>query len=262
VGFERAEKRDRTTEFVTREYNEEKYRPLLAMWKDSDQVTAPEIRAEEIGRDPESAVCISIGAELFRTTLREAGERFQALLWEHLGPRVSGGVGTIVELGCGWGYNLWRISERSPGPHLVGGEFSPRAVELGRSLSSGRENFRIEPFDFYESGYSIFDHVRGPAVVFTSHAVEQVADAERVIDSLMQRSHLIDCVYHFEPLPELYGDSLLGLMRRRYAELNDYNRNLLSTLRARTDIRLEVVGENVLGLNPLHPISIVRWSPA
>jgi hypothetical protein len=60
----------------------------------------------------------------------------------------------------------------------------------------------------------------------------------------------------------LYGDSLLGLMRRGYAELNDYNRNLLSTLGARTDIRLEVVGQNVLGLNPLHPISVARWSPA
>lgn len=52
----------------------------------------------------------------------------------------------------------------------------------------------------------------------------------------------------------------MGLMRRRYAQVNDYNRDLASQvlgLKARI-VRQEV---NVLGLgiNPFNPVFLLQW---
>jgi hypothetical protein len=49
------------------------------------------------------------------------------------------------------------------------------------------------------------------------------------------------------------------LMRRRYAELNDYNRDLLSQLQRRSYIRILSIQTNVIGLNPLNPTSVIEW---
>ena len=49
-------------------------------------------------------------------------------------------------------------------------------------------------------------------------------------------------------------------MRQRYIEMNDYNRDLLGALQCRGEhIRIVHSEANVLGLNPLNPISVIRW---
>jgi hypothetical protein len=66
-------------------------------------------------------------------------------------------------------------------------------------------------------------------------------------------------VFHFEPMFELHGPSLVGLMRKRYCELNDYSRDLLSNLKATPNICLDSVEGNVWGFNPFNPTSILKW---
>ena len=53
-------------------------------------------------------------------------------------------------------------------------------------------------------------------------------------------------------------------MQRKYLELNDYNRNLLSILReAETKGVIKIVEEipQIFGSNPFLPLSIIAWSP-
>ena len=54
-------------------------------------------------------------------------------------------------------------------------------------------------------------------------------------------------------------EASLGLMCRRHAEINDYNHDLLSVLRSRTDIRIVRLDVDTLGLNPLNPTSVLHW---
>jgi hypothetical protein len=66
-------------------------------------------------------------------------------------------------------------------------------------------------------------------------------------------------VLHFEPVRDLRGQGLLGLLRARYAEISDYNRDLLATLRSAPEIEIDRVEYDVIGLNPLYPRSVIQW---
>jgi hypothetical protein len=72
-------------------------------------------------------------------------------------------------------------------------------------------------------------------------------------------------VVHLEPCHEDQDPmSVIGLMRRRYAELNDYNRNLVGVLRALEQagrIRVLEHRRNVFSATPFNPTSILIWQP-
>jgi hypothetical protein len=96
-------------------------------------------------------------------------------------------------------------------------------------------------------------------VVFTSHALEQLPSAAHMLDVIKSYQRDVTTVFHFEPVYEMYDDSLLGLMRRRYTQVNDYNQDLLSLLQNRPDIRIVRLEPNVFGLNPFNPTTIIQW---
>jgi hypothetical protein len=70
-------------------------------------------------------------------------------------------------------------------------------------------------------------------------------------------------VIHLEPCLE-HADvgSLLGSMRRRYIEMNDYNRNLLGLLHAASEdgsVEIEEESPAVFGMHALLAVSLIRW---
>ena len=70
-------------------------------------------------------------------------------------------------------------------------------------------------------------------------------------------------VIHFEPCYEHYPMSEIhGLLCRRYLELNDYNRNLISIINRSTKNNeiVSKIRKNVIGFNPLLPISVIEWT--
>jgi hypothetical protein len=69
----------------------------------------------------------------------------------------------------------------------------------------------------------------------------------------------IAAVVTFEPEDELFGGSLLGLMRLRYQQLNDYSADVLRELRARDDVEVETVVPNLIGVNALLPGTLAVW---
>ena len=102
------------------------------------------------------------------------------------------------------------------------------------------------------------------ALVYTSHSIEQIPELRsEFLDELIRKQPKY--VIHFEPC---YGDqdskSLIGLMRRKYIEVNDYNRNLidlLSEYENRGLIKIISHKKNVFSDTPFNPPSIVVWAP-
>ena len=80
-----------------------------------------------------------------------------------------------------------------------------------------------------------------------------------VLDNLEPFRDRIHGAIHFEPLYERHGDSLIGLLRRRFTEVTGHNRTLLSRLEAHPSVEILEVKEDVIGVNPLNPTSIVHW---
>jgi SAM-dependent methyltransferase len=252
--------RERTRAKVEAEYDAEKYASCLAYLKSNPDSTPEDVRAFEFGGDEET-ICVSHNGRLFSCTVAQARGLYVDLLAETMASAISTS-GSVVELGCGYGYNLGTLAERFPGREYRGGDYSANAVEIARVLYGDRHDVAVERFDFYETPYTLLEGLPEPVTVFTSHSLEQVPRAGPVLDAIVSAGSRIGSVFHFEPLHDESDDSLLGLMRRRYDELNDYNRDLARELRARSDVRVHRLESDGLGLNPLHPMGIARWEPA
>ena len=70
---------------------------------------------------------------------------------------------------------------------------------------------------------------------------------------------------HFEPVYEhCEDDTLLGILQRRYMEVNDYNLSILEDLKALAacgDVEIVLEQPQVFGINCLLPASIITWRP-
>lgn len=256
---------ERTIGKIEKEYNRDKYGKCLEEFhRLKGRATYEAIKQFEFDVPSNHGLCVSRQTRLYAMTLQEARNAYYRLLVKTLARRLKT-AGTVVELGAGYGFNLWRLKRHFPKIQFVGGEFSRNAVQLSSLLNTGLpadQRVTVAHFNFYEpADYRLIAKAPGPVVVFTSHAIEQCPSAKLVVKHLLRLGSHIAAVFHFEPVPELSGDSLLGLLRRRYAELNDYNRDLLTVLRNHPSIRLDSVQANVFGLNPLNVTSIIEWNP-
>jgi hypothetical protein len=158
---------------------------------------------------------------------------------------------TIVELGCGLGHMLWLMRDRFPGLQYRGGDYADSAVALAARLYKSTPDISVSKFNFYAPDYDLIEKAEGLVVVFTSQALEQIPKSASVVESLSKYKNKISRVFHLEPAYALYDDgTLLGQMRRRYIELNDYNRDLIPTLKSRKDVE-------ILRLEP--HIALTEW---
>ncbi len=170
----------------------------------------------------------------------------------------------LVELGCGWGRNLFWAMKEKVCKRCIGGEFTEEGVTLGRQISQiFNINAEFYHFDFLEPSSSFLKKLRG-AVVFTSQSIEQISYLSTdVILSIAEQQP--KAVIQFEPIYEyLNKDTLLHIFWRRYTELNRYNQNLLTILKSlENDGRIKIISEDihVFGLNAFNPCSIVTWVP-
>jgi hypothetical protein len=251
----------RTMQKVEQEYDKEKYAQCLDYYDlHADRnVTPEEVKQFEFGHDGARIVCVSHGDELCEVTLGQARDECYRLTLDTVSSRVER-CETVVELGCGYGYNLWMLKQHFPDKDFLGGEYSEKAVQLASHLYQHDPKIRVLPFNFYDDrSYRFLERADPPIAVLTVHAIEQLQSSAAVFDSLLRYRESVQAVFHFEPVYSLHGETLLGLMRRRYAELNDYNRDLLSELHQRSYIRILRIQADVFGLNPLNPASIIEW---
>jgi len=130
---------------------------------------------------------------------------------------------------------------------------------LASLLFADCDNVSFLPFNWYDDSWPIFEAVEGKALVFTRESVEQLPRAISALPTFRNYREKISAVVHLEPVYELLDkESTLGLMRRAYTQLNDYNTDLLTSLRA-MGVQLLKTQYDVMGRNPLNPISLIHW---
>lgn len=250
----------RTTEKIAQEYGQEKWQFALDTFEKSgrtlDATALRKMYYAQGGDAPRAAV--------YRGKLVAARTPtiicwYDDLLADWMGPSI-GGARTVVELGAGFGHVLWSLRQRFPGKVYRGGEYTDSAVKLAELLYADHPDISVQHVNFYDNDYAVLDEAEGPVVVFTSQAIEQIPDCRGIIDALAKHRSKIAAVFHIEPAFDLQTPAtLLGQMRRRYLEINDYNRNLFGTLKSRADIRIVRLEQDVIGWNPFNCLGMVHW---
>jgi hypothetical protein len=252
----------RSTEDTGREYNKDKYGSALEYYLATGATKTPEeVNAWENSRDPAAPMCVAAGQTLYGTTASEGVRRHYDIIRDTV-RQALGSSQTVVELGCGYGFNLWRLKPYAEGRELAGGDFAENAVRLAASLYSRDPDVSVCHFDFYdEDSYRFLGRLAPPLAIFTCYALELLPATGRVFDILSRYAHAIETVMHFEPVYQFHeSDTLLEVMRRRYIEVNDYNRDFFALLQSRSDVCLSRVTPSVYGVNPLNPMAIIEWS--
>ena len=263
LGLEPLTPKQRTREEILREYDRDKYGPRLEYCRKADApLDVDTVRNVTIDVPDGKPHVISRGEQLYLTTYGRTTDLYEDFVYDALAECLPQ-VGSVVELASGYGYNLWHLWKRYPDMQYFGGELAPSAVEIGRCLFEGEGPndlpIRIRPFDFLQTPYALLEELPTPIVVFTSYGVESLSESSVFYDALAGHAGKIHSVVMLEPAHELHGNSLLGLLRRRYEQVNDYNREMVGTLKARRDVEILRLEPHVLGVNPLHPTSIMHW---
>ncbi|MHC4251560.1 MAG: class I SAM-dependent methyltransferase [Planctomycetota bacterium] len=218
----------RTMDKMEEEYNRDKYaRCREYLLSSGGAADIESIKRFGFGGDPGRDVCVARGNDVFVASLEEARSAMYSLLQDEMRDAIRDSAG-VVELGCGYGYNLHLLAQSFPGKLYRGGEYSTNAVALAQRLFSQDGSVEVREFNFLDAtSYSLFDDLDGSLTVFTCHSVEQIPSAANLLSALQERAGKIGTVFHFEPAYEVSDSSLIALMRRRYAQICDYNRDLV-----------------------------------
>jgi hypothetical protein len=245
---------------VEQEYNKEKYGECLDLYrKATKKPTVSEIKKFEY-RDFAGKVCISLGNKLVIVRAEDALKEYYEMILKTLSPLIKDGD-AVLELGAGYGYNLELLRKKiKKDVKFYGGEYSENAVTLGNEIfKNDKKPISLEVFNFYDEQYKILEKIDRPVVLFTAHAIEQIPDISNMFKALKKYKNKIKAVVHFEPVYELHDDTLLGMMRKAYANAVDYSRNLMSEIKKDGDIKVLSVKADFLGYNPLNSTSIIKW---
>lgn len=235
--------RSRDIKQVENEYNLDKYANLLKY----DLATAEEYKVKEFelgGLAMDSTAAFSVQDELFNAPISFIRNLFYSTIKAKVQQYQKGAV---CELGCGYGFNLTYLGEGA-----YGGEYAENAVKLAKKLGQN-----VVPFNYYES--NDYSFIKKDSTILTVHSIEQIPDANVIIENLSKQKDKINIVIHFEPSLVPARTSLLGLFRNRYIELCDYNRNLADVLHSRSDVEIIEYKLDVFGLNPLNSSNLIVW---
>lgn len=255
--------RQRTELLVKNEYGG-KWMALEGVLHEFKGTSFDELVDRMFERERSTHQLVHLGERVFRI---DNNVRVWELLYRKIFPLLKQYVTpdtTLVELGCGWARNLFFALNAKLGARGIGGEFTPEGVRLGNAVA-GRFGFPVDvfPFDFYNADLGFIDEC-DDVVIFTHNSIEQISELPeqavyRILDVRPR------AVLHFEPVYEYRNEpTLFHCMSKRYTEINDYNRNLLTILRKLENRGiLEIVHEEIhsLGINAFNPGSSIVWRP-
>jgi SAM-dependent methyltransferase len=178
----------------------------------------------------------------------------------------KGPFDAIIELGCGYGRNLFNIFYGG-GPQdtrYYGGELTESGVAIAREIAAldPAMNASFFPFDYLDPALAIAPAER--ALVFTVHSIEQVCQIDaRLFGVIASAARCVDCI-HFEP----FGFQLAELgpasqEHRNQAIENNWNVNFAAALQeARQAHGLQIsclITELSLPIDPHNPTSLAIW---
>jgi hypothetical protein len=260
LGLEAFEQKHRDIDQIEREYNGDKFKKCLDLYEESGgAMTSFDLRIaiDRIGLD-DAADAVRDG-DIVLASLREINDRRNEILVDALRPAADRGD-TIVELGSAFGFNLDHLAEQLRAKRFVGADYSENAIALARKLFKDDERFHFDTFNFYDEAYSVLAGIPGSFTVLTAQAIEQMPTAAPLIAALGKERDRVSEVIQLEPNHSSHdATTLLGAMRARYGDLNDYNRDLIPLVEDSDDIEVLEKSVAVIGFNAFNPLTLLRW---
>lgn len=272
---QRATTRDHT--HVLREYDAEKWPAVLARIEtlieagETSLARALTITVQDLGgRASEHFMEV-----LFRGVPSNMPTSFayggnQSCISAHLRNLAGPDTDTVVELGSGFGRNLfWLWLHGGPrGAVYTACEFTAAGRQCTERLAALEPAMRVAavPFDFHDPDYSVLPEGHGGLLVFSCHGFEQVPMIDRaVFDRLLALGRPLVCV-HFEPIGwQIRAGQKAGSAAgssESHAREHDYNRNLwplLEEMDRAGNIVIEKVEPDYMCINPKNGTSLVQW---
>jgi hypothetical protein len=269
----------RDREWVEREYNREKYPIVLEAAKE-----AMSDGGKSLGRAVGQVILKERGAirtcdqrdfvvdgrgMVLTTAFGSAG--ISGFITNSIIAACCGTTDAVIELGAGWGRNLFNAYLAGAGGEEMtyySLEFAETARQTTDLLSGLETNLRMRSvaFDYHAPAYEAITPSDAPTVVISVHSVEQIPFLkEDVFLKLLERRPNLTGL-HVEPigwqLPEEEWGAAEPKSTEAYAEQHDYNRNLWATLEGleqRDVLAITEVSPDIMGLNVRNPSSFIRW---
>jgi tRNA G46 methylase TrmB len=218
---------ERTQNEVNSEYNLLHWQKILAnkAWlkaKDLPDFLAPPDSTERL-RKVENQILRISAQQYYQYRIAALGK---------LIARHCGGAKSIVELGTGYGYNLFSLHHSHPDWTLKGFDISPNGIAAGHEIAERfgiSDRISLDRIDLTDSADANFSAIAGE-VVLTYFCIEQIPyDVRKVIENIIAAKP--KRVINIEPTTEL-----LELFRPRdlvslfYIRSVDYQTKLFTTL--------------------------------
>lgn len=245
---------------------DEVYGKMLAHARENPDADFREVQRGANHYAEESPVAVSRDEALYLVGVDEKQELQDEALVAAFDGVLSGGE-TVVALGCGWGYELGVLADAYPDCEFVGGEPAENGVALARELFGDCDRIRVEQFDFRDDRWDLLERAVADGeevVLFTQGSLTVLPSAREVVSETLARYlDRIRAGVHLEHVAEPHpDDTLLGRLRQSYVRLRGYNDDLLASLRDADGLDVVETNYDVVGGNPLHPLSEIQWRPA
>ena len=182
---------------------------------------------------------------------------------------ATGPYDAIIELGCGYGRNLFEIFYGG-GPRdakYIGGEFTKSGVEIAQKLAKKAPKMKTEFFHFNHLEPKLpFKKPFNRAFVFTCHSIEQVMQInENWFDEVVKAGEFVRGA-HLEPFGfQLKNSGPLSDMHKDFMIQNSWNINFAEVLRQAVERKI-IKDEQIfleMGVTPdVNVGSLAFWSKA
>ena len=182
---------------------------------------------------------------------------------------ATGPYDAIIELGCGYGRNLFEIFYGG-GPRdakYIGGEFTKSGVEIAQKLAKKAPKMKTEFFHFNHLEPKLpFKKPFKRAFVFTCHSIEQVMQInENWFDEVVKAGEFVRGA-HLEPFGfQLKNSGPLSDMHKDFMIQNSWNINFAEVLRQALERKI-IKDEQIfleMGVTPdINVGSLAFWSKA
>lgn len=261
LGMEKWEQKIKTPEEITREFEHDKWGQLLEKVEKKNVPLSVEDADEWCSKDDPIRLC-SIGNRLVLLNYREAQKKYLDVLEKNFKKYLP--ASALIELGAGYGSVIIPLARRKSfcNVPIYAGEYTISGTKLIQILSkSEKKQITTGHCDFNLPDFLNFEIPSG-GIIFTSYSAHYLPKmTHKFIESFLSLNPKV--IINIEPCYDHFaGNMLIDLMRRRYIEVNDYNRNFITLLKEfERNGKIKILEELPLlfGTNPFLPASIVVW---